>query len=148
MFFSKSALFKNKIIYSNSIFTISIIGYILFLIYGDEIPIRLSYTGMFAIIILVQLFVFYDTLIPVQLSFVGKYSLEIYVFHWFLLPTLDSLTAWLSILNIGLNQNFIILICITFIIAIPIIFVCILISNIIKRSKLLNFVCFGGSLLK
>ena len=147
-FFSKFKLLKNIFIHSNILLTISILSYILFFIYRDEIPIKLSFTGMFAIIILVHFFVHNDKLIPSKMSFIGRYSMEIYVFHWFFLPTLYSLGGWLSIQNTGINQNIIILFCITLVIAIPIIFVCILLSNIIQRSILLNAVCFGGNLQK
>ena len=146
--FTKYSLFKDKIIYSNNLFTISILGYMLLLIYGDEIPLKFNYTGVFAIVILVQLIVDYDSFIPKKMSFVGKYSLEIYVLHWFFLPALDSLNSCLSFSIIGIPKNFIILFCVTLIIAIPIIFVCILLSNIIRKSKFLNAVCFGCSLLK
>lgn len=143
-FFSRCKAFKDKVIYSNYLFTIAILGYILCLMYQHVMPTNLNYTGYFAIIILVHLFVKYSQYITPKLSFIGKYSLEIYVFHWFLLPTLNSLGNWLTSQNIGGNENFIILFCITFIIAIPIICISMLLSKIIQNSRLLNIVCFGS----
>ncbi len=143
-FFSKYTAFKDKILNSNSLFTIAIIGYILCLMYQNEIPVNLKYTGCFAIIILINMFVKYNEYIPEKLSFIGKYSLEIYVFHWFLLPTLKNLGYWVSSQSLGFNENFIILFCITFIIAMPIIGICIILSKIIQNSRSLNAVCFGS----
>ena len=143
-FFSKYTAFKDKVLYSNHLFTIAIIGYILCLMFQDEIPVNLKYTGCFAIIILINMFVKYNQYIPEKLSFIGKYSLEIYVFHWFLLPTLNSLGLWVSTQSLGVNENFIILFCITFVIAVPIIGICIILSKIIQNSKFLNAVCFGN----
>lgn len=147
-FFDKYEKFKNKVIFSNYLYTISIVAYIILLIYGKEIPIKLNYTGVFSIIILVHLFANHNSYIPQKMSFVGKYSLEIYIFHWFFLPTLSAMGNWLSLQSIGAEQNFIIMLCITLIIAIPIIFVCIILSYIIRGSKLLNMLCFGNSLIK
>lgn len=126
------------------VFTISIISYILFLIYGSYIPVRSNYTGVFAIIILANLFVKYDNSIPITLSKIGKYSLEIYVFHWFLLPTLYSWGNWFITQSTGINQNFILLFCVTLGISIPIVYFFILLPKIISNSKLLNIVCLGN----
>ena len=138
----------NKVIYSNNLYTISIIGYIILLMYGDEIPMKLNYAGIFSVIILVHLFANHNSYISKRISFIGKYSLEIYIFHWFLLPTLDTLGSWISMQSTRIDQNFIILFCLTLIVAIPIIIVCIFLSNIIRRSKFLNMLCFGSGLLK
>ena len=143
-FFTKYTTFKNKVTHSNYLFTLAIIGYICAFVYKDHISIKLNYTGIFAIIILINLFVNYNQHIPAKLSFIGKYSLEIYVFHWFFLPSLESLGNWISTQNTGAGQNFIILLSITSIIAVPIIFICILLSKIIQNSNILNAVCFGA----
>jgi peptidoglycan/LPS O-acetylase OafA/YrhL len=143
-FFSKYAAFKDKVLYSNHLFTIAIIGYILCLMYQNEIPVNLNYTGCFAIIILINMFVKYNQYIPEKLSFIGKCSLEIYVFHWFLLPTLNNIGYWVSSQSLGFNENFIILFCITLIIAMPIIGICIILSKIIQNSRFLNAVCLGS----
>lgn len=142
-FFSKYKSFKEKVLYSNNLFTISIIGYILCMIYQHDMPIKLNYIGFFSIIILINLFVNINQYIPKQLSYIGKKSAEIYIFHWFFLPSLESLGNWVSGQSIGVNQNFIILFCITFIIAIPIVCTCILLSKIIQNSNFLNAICFG-----
>ena len=143
-FFSRYKAFKDKVINSNHLFTIAIIGYILCLMYQHIMPVKLNFTGCFAIIILINIFVKYNHYIPQRLSFIGKHSLEIYIFHWFFLPTLDSLGNWLSVQSIGINKNFIVLFCITLIISMPIIYICILLSKIIHNSRLLNIVCFGS----
>ena len=146
--FAKYDIIKNMMLKSKRVFTISVIGYILFLICGSYIPVKLNYIGFFAIIILANLFVKHDNSIPITLSKIGKYSLEIYVFHWFLLPSLDSLGNWFTIQSTGINHNFILLFCVTLILAIPIICACILLSKIIQGSRLLNAVCFGNCLIK
>ncbi len=46
--------------------------------------------------------------------------------------------------SLGFNENFIILFCITLIIAMPIIGISILFSKIIQNSRFLNAVCFGS----
>ena len=143
-FFTKHTTLKNKVAYSNNLFTIAIIGYICALIYKDIIPIKLNYTGFFAIIILINLFINCNQYIPKKLSFIGKYSLEIYVFHYFFLPTLSSLGNWIIAQNTNINQNFIILFSVTSIIAAPIIFICILLAMVIHNSRLLNAICFGA----
>ena len=142
--FSKYSVFKEKIIKSNYLFTIAIGGYVLCLIFQKYMAIRLNYTGAFGIIILIYLFVNGNQYIPRKLSLVGKHSLEIYVLHWFFLPTLYTFGNYVINENTGVNQNFIILLCITLAIAIPIILVCMLLSKIIQRSRMLNAVCFGS----
>ncbi len=145
-FFSKYKSFNEKVVNSNNLFSISIIGYILCMMYQNIIPIQLNYIGFFSIIILINMFVKYNQYIPEKLSYIGKYSAEIYVFHWFLLPSLYSLGNWLLSQSVGENQNFIILLFFTLIIAIPIISVCIILSKIIHNSKLFNAICFGSIL--
>ena len=142
--FSRYAVLRDKITHSNNLYTIAILGYVLCLMYQNKMVVQLNYSGVFAIIILINIFVKYNQYIPKQLSFIGKYSLEIYVFHWFLLPTLNKLGQWVSSQSIGFNENFIILFCITFIIAMPIIGICIILSKFIQNSRILDAVCFGS----
>lgn len=142
--FSKYDIFKKMVINSNSLFSISIIGYLLCLLFQQRLPLQFSFTGIFAIIILINIFSNNDFYFKKEMTYWGRHSLEIYVFHWFLLPTLNSLGNWLSSQSIGVNENFIILFCITFIIAIPIIYSSIFISYMIKNSKFLNALCFGS----
>ena len=146
--FAKYENLKDRILTSEGLFTISVMGYILFLVYGNDIPVKLNYTGIFAIIVLTNIFVRYDKSIPVHLSMIGKYSLEIYIFHWFFLPTLNSWGNWMNVESVGLNQNFILLFGLTLILALPIIALCIFISIAIQRSRYLNFVCFGNYHIK
>lgn len=142
--FSRYAILRDKIAHSNNLYTIAILGYVLCLMFQNNIPIKLNFSGIFAIIVLINVFVKYNNYIPEKLSFIGKNSLEIYVFHWFLLPTLNCLGQWVSSQSIGVNENFIILFCITFVISVPIIGICIILSKIIQNSRFLNAVCFGS----
>lgn len=66
----------------------SFVLYFLFLYvqYNNTLPFGPA--AFFAIIILLNLFVKYASRIPCYFSEIGKRSLQIYVFHWFLLPTL------------------------------------------------------------
>jgi hypothetical protein len=143
-FFSKYKSFKGNVTNSNNLFTLSIVVYILCMMFQHIISIKFNYIGFSSIIILVNLFVKYSQYVPKIISYIGKQSAEIYIYHWFFLPTLNKLGQWVSSQSVGFNDNFIILFCITFIIAMQIIGICIILSKIIQNSKFLNAVCFGS----
>lgn len=83
----------------------------------------------------------YEKETPRWFSICGKYSLEIYLFHFLFLPQLAKVEMF-SILES--NSNFTLLILVTIIIAIPVIILSIILSNIIHKSKILDLVFFGN----
>lgn len=107
-----------------------------------------SITGIFAIIILMQLFSRYDAHIPSLLAKVGGYSLEIYVFHYFFLPALPSLAPWFSWEMGGVkvsNANFVLMLVITFALAAVIVFICIMLATLIRHNKFISTILLGGT---
>lgn len=108
-------------------------------------------TGFFAIIILMQLFSRYDAHIPAVLAKVGSYSMEIYVLHYFFLPSMPSLAAWLLRDTPGVsvyNANFVLMLIISFTLASVIVFLCIMLAVVIHHSKMLSLLLLGGQQAK
>lgn len=103
-------------------------------------------TGFFAIIILMQLFCRYDARIPAVLAKVGNYSLEIYVLHYFFLPSMPWLAEWLLRDAPGVsvyNANFVLMLLISFTLAAVIAFLCIMLAVVIHHSKILSLILLG-----
>lgn len=148
VFFMKYEKFRNMIKSSNAVFSICVVLYLLVEFATYHHPnMPLKFTGFFAIPILVQIFLSFDNKIPNFVTKVGQQSLEIYCFHWFFLPSIIGLGQWFvehsEDTTILFNGNFVLLAMLTFLISIPIIAICIVISKILHRSKLLNAICFG-----
>lgn len=138
---------RKLIIESDLVCLISIIAYIICWIYKDMLPLQVRFTGLFAIIILMNFFKSAEHSIPHVLTIAGKYSLEIYLFHWFLLPSLDIISTWYyrnPHLDIDISQNFLLLAAASFIVAIPIIILSILFSKIIQQNKYIRIIGFGN----
>lgn len=133
---------KNLVFHSEWLYTVSIVLYVIamFCMGGAR-----KFAGCFAIVVLVQLFIKYDKCIPNIFSKTGMYSLEIYAFHWFVLPALPGFQAigHFPQLAGACNSNFILLFVLSLFFAIPIIFACICITNVIRKSNLINAVLFG-----
>lgn len=126
-------------------FSLSFLFYIVLLPLVDIIHMPIS--AFFAIVICVQIFKSFDEIIPSVFSILGQSSLAIYIFHYFLLPgklsigkSIMFITYPIELLN---NDNFIIIACVSFILSIPIVFLCIVMEKIIKHSKWLNLIVFG-----
>ena len=147
-FFALGILYnKNKDIFSLQItIFFAVIGYIASMILPLEILHNYKISGFFACIILIVLFEEYDNNIPKFFETLGKNSLEIYVFHYFLLPSLLCLSqlAIYSNNNVIYNGNFILIFAIAFIISYLISIICIVISKVFKKSRVFNFLLFGG----
>lgn len=115
-------------------------------IYKDVVNSKIALSGFFAINILIYYFKSNENTIPNILSIIGRNSLEIYIFHWFLLPSLSTISDWFITnkqLNIDISNNFIILASISFIVTVPIIVACMIFTNIIKQSKYIRLIGFG-----
>lgn len=140
-------ILSNKII-----FTLSIILYTLILtLSGKNILsfINFNIAGFFAIAILFQLCSNTSNHVLYQkIKEIGTYSIEIYLFHWFLLPSLPMIGKWLTHNNpinemtIN-NNNLIILFIFSLAISIPIIISCIYIAQFIRKSSILAFLILG-----
>lgn len=145
VFFNKYVDFKRMICSNNTVFSLSIIFYIIsaviMLCFGFHFIII---TGFFAIIILVNLFSKYEDKISNKLERIGKYSLEIYVLHWFFLPKINDIGNWLCG-NESFNDNISLTLLICCIVAIPVIVLCLCLSSIINHSKWMSYLCFGIS---
>ena len=77
------------------IYALSVVAYFGVELMGVHVSV-INLTGPFAVVILLQLFSRWDAHIPHWLGTVGGYSLEIYVLHWFFLPTLPWMKVWLT----------------------------------------------------
>lgn len=143
---SKYDIIKKLFINSEITYFVSLAIYILCWVYKDTIPLQIRFTGFFAIIVLMNYFKSNDKSIPSVLTIIGKYSLEIYLFHWFLLPSLHFMSDWYYSLHLDndITQNFIFLAISSFAISIPIIFLSVLFSKIIQKNKYVRIIGFGN----
>src|SRR5574344_539642 len=138
-FYSESVKVKNIVNNSNFAFSLCLIIAILLLYYWDYLPHPISWTGALMIIVFTQLFIKYDIKIPNALSLIGKYSLEIYIFHWFFLPSLPGIKFYIEspCAKTLDNGNLVLIILLTLLLAIPVILLCIGTSIIFKKSHFL-----------
>lgn len=144
------------ILNSRVVFTLSIIFYTLILTLEKKILpfINFNLAGFFAIIILFQLCSKESNhLLYQKIKKIGTYSIEIYLFHWFLLPSLPLIGEWIihNIPTNGIpinNNNLIILFIITLVFSIPIIILCIYIAQFLRKSPALAFLFLGIPLKK
>ena len=144
--FCKRYLLVNNFIFDNRLcFTLSCLLYIILLPIVDIIHMPIA--GFFAVVICVQIFKSFDEKIPSIFSILGQSSLAIYVFHYFLLP--GKLSIGKSIISVLYpsellnNGNFVITACMSFILSLPVVFLCIVLEKIIKLSKWINLIVFG-----
>ena len=150
-FFIMGALFRKYDSFStavksdNWVYSLSIVLYII--LWFVEFPIKIKTIGFFSIVIWVQLFIRYDAQIPQWLKKVGRYSLEIYVFHWFFIPSIPAVGQWLLHSNGTLNssQNSVLVVVISAVIASVIIALCILTTKVIRQSTLFSLILFGSA---
>lgn len=141
---SRHKLVKSVVFQSELMYTFAVILYLCAMLWlgGDR-----KFSGCFAIIILLQLFIKHEKSIPSILSSLGAYSLEIYAFHWFFLPVLPSFSQELIVLPqaAGIsNSNLILLFVMSFLFAVPIIGICIIVTICIRKSRYLNMFVFGS----
>lgn len=141
-YYSKYEVIKANIVSSKLTIFISIIIYVICFVHSDKLPNNLNYKGLFAIPILVYLSFMFKDKNNKALIYIGKYSLEIYVFHWYILAIFPPIN---HIFSLNIINNFIPLAILTFTISIPIIYISIIISNIIRRNKFISNICFGDN---
>ena len=73
-----------------------------------------------------------------SLRFIGKHTLDIYLLHWFFLPSLTNMKEWFIGNKILLAEFYI-----TIIIVIAIITICLFISYITRASHFLSYYLWG-----
>ena len=145
--FTRYKSVKHMISESAISYTISLIFFFIFLYlqWKRVIPVFILYTGLFAIIILIQLFKKYDRQVPLILQIIGTYSLEIYLFHYLFIPELKDVVFFQHIIGCNIiDENILLYFIIALLISVPVILFSILISFVIKQSKLLNFLFLGS----
>ncbi len=94
--FTRFGRVKRLMVESNSAYSVAVVTTIVLFLFWHSLPHAFSFTGMFIIILLLQLFIKYDAKIPCMLSVVGRYSLEIYIFHWFFLPVMPGVKVYME----------------------------------------------------
>lgn len=142
-YFSQYALLNNGWHNKQSIQTVSIMLYLLTMAYTIITgPHSINLTGIFAIVILLNLFAKYSEQIPGWLSNVGRHSLEIYVLHWFFLPQMTDWGKYIM-MHDSFNSNIVLTTACCLCISPIIIAFCLVIAKIIEQSSWLNYICFG-----
>lgn len=127
----------------NIVTTLCIVMYVGMLYYTVATGFHfLNLTGIFAIVLLVVFFNNNENRLPAYLIAIGRKSLQIYVLHWFFLPSLKDLGEYLTVFP-SFNSNFIVTLLICAVLGLPIIFMCICVAKIICLSEVLNLLCFG-----
>ena len=92
-YFAQYRLLSNGCLKKQWVQTVAILLYILTMAISIKTKIHfVNLTGIFAIVILLNLFATHSEVLPKWLSVVGKYSLEIYVLHWFFLPRMYAVS--------------------------------------------------------
>ena len=81
-----------------------------------------------------------DAVMPNVFSFVGRRTLDIYLLHYFFLPDLSALAAWLTS-----QSNTLLNVVVVFIIAIVVTAVALLVSRVIRISDFLAKYLFGAN---
>lgn len=133
---------------------IIILFFVLFIVYkciniewvGDSLEIFLGYLGL---IIVVAFFYKYencvksDSIIGKSLQYIGKRTLDVYLLHFFLLPSLPMVGFWFVA-----HPNLVLELTVGLILSLLVIGLCLLISNIIRISPLLGNALFGAKIQK
>lgn len=112
---------------------------LLYQLVHDEL---VRYTGLLTIFVFFYVKKeFFDTSnhITNSLLFIGRRTLDIYLIHFLLIPKMPWLTKYLESSNVILLQFVI-----TAFISLLVIGVCLLISEIIRSSNILAYICFGA----
>lgn len=90
-YFAQYHLLSNGYLKKQWVQTAAIILYALTMVFTKQTNFHyVSLTGIFAIVILQNLFAAHADILPRWLTAIGKYSLEIYVLHWFFLPSMQD----------------------------------------------------------
>lgn len=141
IFFGKTKRIQLYVKTSRELFFLLLFFYLFLMFFKIDLPINVI--AFLAIGILV--YIFNHCKLPNIFNYLGRNSLHIYVFHWFFITPLGLFFQKLQYLFYLFDKsNFLFLLIFTFIVAIPIVFLCLSISRLIKASKYINLLCFGG----
>lgn len=106
-YFAQYRLLSNGCLNKQWVQTAAILLYILAMAVSIKTDFHfVNLTGIFAIVILLNLFATHSEVLPKWLSMVEKYSLEIYVLHWFFLPKMQDWGKYL-LDQTSFNENLI-----------------------------------------
>lgn len=142
-YFAQSRLLSNGCLKKQWVQTAAILLYILTMAVSIKTNFHfVNLTGIFAIVILLNLFATHSEVLPKWLSMVGKYSMEIYVLHWFFLPKMHDWGKYL-LDQAGFNVNLVLIAIVCSVVSIFIITCCLIVTKVIKQSCLLDYLCFG-----
>ena len=137
-----------ELLKKESAFCLSLILYVLYLVYKQDIPCNFKFVGVCGIIILICLFNKYSEYIDRRFSFsyIGKHTLEIYLFHYFFLPSFPDCFEFFDFASssfIPNNGNLVVIIPLLFLLALVIIYLCLLCGIIFRNNKLLKKIILG-----
>lgn len=142
-YFAQYRLLSNGCLKKQWVQTAAILLYILTMAVSIKTNFHfVNLTGIFAIVILLNLFATHSEVLPKWLSVVGKYSLEIYVLHWFFLPRMQDWGKYL-LGQTSFNENFILIAMVCSLVSIFIVAFCLIVAKVIKQSTILDYLCFG-----
>ena len=142
-YFAQYRLLSNGCLNKQWVQTAAILLYILTMAVSMKTNFHfVNLTGIFAIVILLNLFATHSEVLPKWLSMVGKYSMEIYVLHWFFLPKMHDWGKYL-LDQAGFNVNLVLIAIVCSFVSIFIITCCLIVTRVIKQSCLLDYLCFG-----
>lgn len=142
-YFAQYRLLSNGCLKKQWVQTAAILLYILTMAVSIKTNFHfVNLTGIFAIVILLNLFATHSEVLPKWLSMVGKYSLEIYVLHWFFLPRMQDWGKYL-LGQASFNENLILTAMVCSIVSVFMIAFCMIVAKIVKQSSILDYLCFG-----
>lgn len=142
-YFAQYRLLNNECLKKQWVQTVAILLYILTMAVSIKTNFHfVSLTGIFAIVILLNLFATHSEVLPKWLSVVGKYSLEIYVLHWFFLPKMQDWGKYI-LGQASFNKNIILTAMVCLLVSVFIIAVCMIVAKVVKQSTILDYLCFG-----
>lgn len=142
-YFAQYHLLSNGCLKKQWVQTAAILLYILTMAVSIKTNFHfVSLTGLFAIVILLNLFATHSEVLPKWLSVVGKYSLEIYVLHWFFLPRMQDWGKYL-LGQASFNENLILTAMVCSIVSAFMIAFCMIVAKVVKQSTILDYLCFG-----
>lgn len=142
-YFAQYRLLSNGCLKKQCVQTVAILFYILTMAVSIKTNFHfVSLTGIFAIVILLNLFAIHSEVLPKWLSVVGKYSLEIYVLHWFFLPKMQDWGKYL-LDQTSFNENLILIAMVCSLVSSFIIAFCMIVAKVVKQSFMLDYLCFG-----
>lgn len=142
-YFAQYHLLSNGYLKKQWVQTAAIILYALTMVFTKQTNFHyVSLTGIFAIVILQNLFAAHADILPRWLTAIGKYSLEIYVLHWFFLPSMQDWGKYL-LGHSSFNGNIVLIAMVCSLISVFIVAFCLIVAKVIKQSAMLDYLCFG-----